>query len=229
MKTTQKQKSFLANSSKKYFKFGLATAILFTIAAFKLPIYAEAPNWDPPIAQEEFEIVYVNEIVPIKIRTEPEKKIEALVKVPVVAPVPIVSASPNLEPEPQKLEPTTAATTVIQKVIKEPVTLKKDPFKVVEQMPEFKGGLEKMYAYFKNNISYSNQMLDWGLEGRVYVRFVVDPDGSISNVEIAKGADPLLDKEALRVVKSMPKWNPGIQNGERVSVVLVLPINFQLH
>jgi protein TonB len=229
MKTTQKQQSFLADSSKKWFKFGLAISILFVIAAFKLPIYAETPNWSPPKTPEEFKIVYVSEVFPVKERAKPEKKIETIVKSPLVNIILTNEPIPIAEPEPQKAAPMTLPTSVVQVVPIEPIAKKKDPFSIVEKMPEFKGGLAEMYSFFKKNIQYSNQMLDYGLEGKVFIRFVVDPDGSISNVEIAEGVAPILDKEALRVVKSMPKWNPGIQNGERVSVVLVLPINFQLH
>lgn len=229
MKTTQKQQSFLASSSKKYFKFGLATSILFVIAAFKLPIYAETPNWNPPESPEEFKIVYVSEIIPIRETVEPEKKLEPIVKSPLVSLILTKVTSPEPEPEPQKAEPMPLAPATLQ-VVSTPIVAKKSPPReFVEQMPTFKGGLEEMYNFFGKNIQYSAQALMLGLEGKVYVRFVVEPDGSISHVEIAKGADPILDKEALRVVKNMPKWNPGIQNGEKVSVVLVLPINFQLH
>lgn len=103
-------------------------------------------------------------------------------------------------------------------------------FTVVEQMPEFPGGAAEMMKYIQKNIQYPQMAKENGISGRCFVKFVVEPDGAISNVEVLKGvqggAD--LDKEAMRVVKSMPKWNAGKQNGRAVRVYFNLPIQFRL-
>jgi protein TonB len=79
-----------------------------------------------------------------------------------------------------------------------------------------------------NSVHYPPIALENGVQGKVFVSFVVDTNGSISNVKITRGVDPSLDKEAIRVVKSMPKWIPGKQNGQAVRVSFTVPINFVL-
>jgi protein TonB len=102
------------------------------------------------------------------------------------------------------------------------------PYAVVEQMPEFPGGEAAMQRYLKSSIKYPNIAMENGIQGKVYVGFVVERNGSISNVRIARGVDASLDKEAMRVIKLMPKWIPGKQNGEPVRVSFTAPINFAL-
>lgn len=103
-------------------------------------------------------------------------------------------------------------------------------FTVVEEMPGFPGGMGELMKYIQKNIQYPQVEKEADIQGTVYVKFVVEPSGDISNVEIAKGVrgGPGLDKEALRVVKNMPKWSVGKQNGRPVRVLMNLPIKFQL-
>jgi len=102
------------------------------------------------------------------------------------------------------------------------------PYAVVEQMPEFPGGEAALQRYLHNSVKYPNIAMENGIQGKVYVGFVVERNGSISNVRIARGVDASLDKEAMRVVRMMPKWIPGKQNGEPVRVSFTAPINFVL-
>ena len=97
-----------------------------------------------------------------------------------------------------------------------------------EQMPGFPGGEEALRAYLAENVKYPVICQEQGIEGRVIIQFVVGADGSISNVTVARGADPYLDKEAARVVETMPKWIPGRQNGKAVPVKFTVPITFKL-
>jgi len=101
-------------------------------------------------------------------------------------------------------------------------------FFVVEEMPEFPGGDLALRKYIANNVKYPEVAVENGIKGKVYVTFVVSKDGSVANVKIARGVDPSLDKEALRVVSSLPKWKPGKQRGEYVNVSYTVPINFAL-
>ncbi len=103
-------------------------------------------------------------------------------------------------------------------------------FTVVEQMPEFPGGAGEMMKYIQKNIHYPEIEKEAGITGRCFVKFVVEQDGSISNVEILKGVagGAGCDKEAVRVIKSMPKWNIGKQNGRPVRVYFNVPISFKL-
>jgi len=100
-------------------------------------------------------------------------------------------------------------------------------FYVVEQMPSFPGGLGAVMNYLSSNIKYPVIAEENGIQGRVIVQFVVGKDGSISNVHVAKSVEPSLDKEAVRVAKSMPKWIPGKQNGQAVNVKYTLPVTFR--
>lgn len=102
-------------------------------------------------------------------------------------------------------------------------------YQSVEQMPEFVGGPDNMMAYLSKEIVYPTKCRDQKIEGRVVLKFVVDKNGRIKNVEnMKKDVDPLLVNEAIRVVKAMPKWNPGKKDGETVNVEFVLPIVFKL-
>lgn len=114
--------------------------------------------------------------------------------------------------------------TVAQPEPKEPEKV----FEVVEQMPSFPGGEKALLEYLGNNIKYPVVAQENGVQGRVVISFVVEKDGSITDVKVARSVDPSLDKEATRVVKSMPKWIPGKQNGSAVRVKYTVPVAFRL-
>jgi len=101
-------------------------------------------------------------------------------------------------------------------------------FTAVEQMPQFPGGEAELYKWLSSHIRYPEQAAQNNIQGRVTVQFVVEKDGSIGEVKVARGKDPDLDKEAVRVVKSLPKFIPGKMNGQAVRVWYTLPINFKL-
>ena len=101
-------------------------------------------------------------------------------------------------------------------------------FDVVEQMPSFPGGMPALMQWLSQNIKYPVIAAENGVQGRVIVQFVVEKDGSVTDVHVAKSVDPSLDKEATRVVKAMPKWNPGKQNGSAVRVKYTVPVMFKL-
>ena len=101
-------------------------------------------------------------------------------------------------------------------------------FDVVEQMPEYPGGMQALFEFLKENIKYPEDAQKQKVEGRVLAKFIVETDGSISNIEVVKHAFPSLDAEAVRVIQAMPKWAPGKQKGQAVRVKFVVPINFNL-
>lgn len=101
-------------------------------------------------------------------------------------------------------------------------------FDVVEQMPSFPGGDGALMEFLSKNIKYPVVAQENGVQGRVVVSFVVERDGSITDVKVARSVDPSLDKEAVRVVKSMPNWIPGKQNGSSVRVKYNVPVSFRL-
>ena len=102
-------------------------------------------------------------------------------------------------------------------------------FQVVEQQPEFPGGLQALYKYIADNINYPRVSRENGSQGRVFVRFVVNTDGSVQNAEVIRSSgDVYLDREAVRVVSGMPKWSPGKQDGKAVRVYFTVPVLFKL-
>ncbi|MDD2644702.1 MAG: energy transducer TonB [Bacteroides sp.] len=115
---------------------------------------------------------------------------------------------------------------VAVEVVEEPV--EEEIFEVVEEMPEFPGGPAEMMKYLNNNIRYPTIAQENGIEGRVIVQFVVNSDGTIVDANVVRSVDPFLDKEALRVINSMPKWKPGKQRGKSVRVKYTLPVMFRL-
>jgi protein TonB len=116
----------------------------------------------------------------------------------------------------------------------EVMAIKEDDSKVytiadVEQMPEFPGGEKAMRDFISRNITRSEPAQCYtGIEARVHCRFIIEKDGTISNIEVTKSVHPLVDKEAVRVIEAMPQWIPGKQNGKPVRVYYIMPVRFGL-
>ena len=119
---------------------------------------------------------------------------------------------------------------LVKKVETAPRYLPKDEavFFVVEEMPEFPGGDLALRKYIASTVKYPAEAVNKGIQGKVYVTFTVAKDGNVADVKIARGVDPYLDKEALRVVNELPRWKPGKQKGQAVNVQYTVPINFAL-
>ncbi len=121
-------------------------------------------------------------------------------------------------------------------VIQAPVTIEekeeeedeKTIFVVVETMPEFPGGQAALFKYLNESVKYPVIAQENNIQGRVIVQFVVEKDGSVTDVQVVRSVDPSLDKEAKRVISSMPKWSPGKQRGKAVRVKYTVPVNFKL-
>ncbi len=111
----------------------------------------------------------------------------------------------------------------------EPEPEEEEIFMVVEDAPEFPGGINALLEYLKKNIKYPAICRDNNIQGRVIVSFVVNKDGKIVDPEVVKGVNPSLDKEALRVISTMPNWKPGYQRGKPVRVKYSVPVNFRLN
>ena len=119
-------------------------------------------------------------------------------------------------------------TVLAQKTVVSQKDQKEEPFNVVEDMPAFPGGMEAMMAFLIENVKYPADAKKQKVDGRVLVNFVVEKDGSITEIKVPKPGFPSLDAEAIRVVKAMPKWKPGYQRGQAVRVLFTLPISFNL-
>ena len=99
---------------------------------------------------------------------------------------------------------------------------------VVDQMPRYPGGDQKLKDYIKSHINYPERAAEYGIKGTVVCQVVVEKDGSLSDVRVIRSADSELDREAVRVIKTMDKWQPGIQDRERVRVRYTIPVKFEL-
>ena len=122
----------------------------------------------------------------------------------------------------------TKVLTENMQIVEEKVEEDRTVFEVVEQMPSFPGGDAALMSFLSKNIHYPAIAEENGIQGRVVATFVVERDGSITDVKVVKSIDPSLDKEAVRVLKSMPKWIPGKQNGSPVRVKYTVPVTFRL-
>ena len=99
---------------------------------------------------------------------------------------------------------------------------------IVENAAEFPGGYEALAEYLSRKVKYPQEAIDARVEGTVLVEFVVEKNGSISNVRVRQAVHPLLDKEAFKAVKKMPRWRPGFQKGKAVRSIFIMPVEFQL-
>ncbi|MBR1550566.1 MAG: TonB family protein [Bacteroidales bacterium] len=142
---------------------------------------------------------------------------KALAALPVAALLMMVGCQPNPE------ETATPATEMAQ-----PATADADILDVAEVSPEFPGGVEALYKYLAENIRYPEQAKANKVEGRVFVTFVVEKDGSVTDAKVLRGIGGGCDEEALRVVNAMPRWSPGMQSGVPVRVQFYLPLTFKL-
>jgi protein TonB len=108
------------------------------------------------------------------------------------------------------------------------VPVEPEPYVIVQEMPSFPGGKEELMRYISENVVYPRDAVENRIQGTVYLRFVVSSTGDVTRVEVTRGANPLLDNEALRVISGMPRWKPGKQDGNPVPVWFAVPVVFVL-
>lgn len=230
MEVKKSPKADLEGKKLIFSEIGLALALGLTLAAFEWTS-EDVTVQNLEVQQEE---VVEEEMVPITTQDQVKPPPPPPPPPPVADALTIVDneteineefelndteADDNTEFEIRDLEPT---------VVEEEEPAEQEVFIIVEQMPLFPGGEEALRKYLATEVKYPVIAQENGIQGRVFVKFVIMPDGSVSNVEVARPFDPNLDKEAVRVVKSMPKWTPGKQRGKAVRVSYTVPINFVL-
>ena len=182
------------------------------------------------------------------VKVELEQKVVEKVKSSVKFTAPVIKKDEDVAPEDELKSQDELAKTAIaigsfdvkgndeaagevlkaKEVIAQEAPVEEKVFDVVEQMPQFPGGDAALFEYLSTHIKYPTIAEENGVQGRVIVTFVVERDGSITDVKVVKSVDPSLDKEASRVVKGMPKWIPGKQNGAPVRVKYTVPVTFRL-
>ena len=232
----------LRRDSVKRLMMAVGGSVVFFGLAIGTPKIIEA------LGGGEEEVVEAKKIVDVNLELFEEEKKEEPPPPPVeVPPPPKIETvqftaleavdEPVEEPPPtQEVLEETTASTVTQEGEKgedappppPPVEEEVMMFAAVEEKPTFPGGEAEFYKYLGKNVKYPQMEAEQGIEGRVFVEFVVDKDGSITEVRTVRGVSAGLDKEATRVMKASPKWSPGKQNGRPVKVRYVIPINFDL-
>lgn len=176
------------------------------------------------------DLVFEEEIIPITEQQEKPKPPEP--KAPVQEEV-LKIVEDDAEVEETTIESTedTGEKVEVKYVpveVEEEEPQEEEIFQVVETMPSFPGGMGALMKFLGKNINYPTIAQENGIQGRVIIQFVVNKDGSIVQPVVVRGVDPYLDKEALRVIKTMPKWSPGEQRGKKVRVKYTVPVTFKL-
>ena len=213
----------LTKKTGLFLNIGLVISLLLVIFAFEYKSYDEGDLMDLGQISDDFE--EMTEIPPTEQPPPPPPKI----KQPEIIEVP---DEEEIEDEIEvDLDVEITEETVIEEVVfEEPVEEEEtdEIFTIVEQQPAFKGGVAAFYSYVGKKMKYPSQARRMGIEGKVFVQFVVGKDGSISEVKIMRGIGAGCDEEAVRVIKNSPAWAPGKQRGKPVKVRMVLPITFKL-
>lgn len=227
MEIKKSPKADLEGKKGIFFEIGLTLALALLLFAFEWKSTTEEVGQFQTVAEEQIE----EEIIPIT---------QQMLKPPPPPPpapkltdlIDIVEDDTNIDEE---LEIQDAEDDSENKDVPDlsdigdydgEATDDQDIFVVVEDMPTFPGG--NVQRWIAKNVKYPVVAMENGVQGKVYIQFVIEKDGSITDVKVIRGVDASLDKEAVRVVKSMPKWKPGKQRNKPVRVSYTLPINFQL-
>jgi len=222
----KKNKNKLEKLRGIFFQFGLITAGALTLLAFEWtsPNYITVLVGDV-VREIEWDYPYVK---PFEVEKEqPKQKIDPpKIKHEEIKIVPDdfkeIKEIGDEKEKPKTPEFNPGEFKIIEV---DPVT---PPVPWAEIMPEFIGGINMMNEYLSENIKYPSKAREIGVQGKVFVQFIVGKDGEIRDIKIIRGVNKWLDEEAIRVVKEMPKWKPGKQSGRPVSVLFNLPINFKL-
>lgn len=227
MELKKSEKADLENKKGLYLEIGLIVILALSLAAFNIKSYD----------QKEVKLTSqsaASDITETVIQTyEPETPPPPQPEAPqVVTDITVVDNNANIKNEVGIVDMSQNNVENAEPVhveIKDEVAVQdEEVFVVVEEQPSFPGGLDAMYKYLGDNIQYPASARDNNIEGKVYVQFVVEKDGSITNAIVRRDIGGGCGAEAVRVVKGMPKWKPGKQRGKTVRTQFTLPVNFSL-
>jgi protein TonB len=240
-----------ANSLNKAFIIGTSLFVGIALSSFtyyKTKKVLAPLNEDKTITiilppKEKDKPIEIKKIEPLEIKKELVKTVIFIVPTPVIDTKDITEIT---VPELDKLENSVIGKENIDEgkdgylnldMVEPPkqveikqVDLKPDdtPVSFVEQQPEFVGGMKAMYEFLGKNLKYPKSASNSGIEGKVFLKFIVEKDGSVTDIKVLRGIGFGCDEAAIHAVKQMPSWNPGKQNGQAVRVYFTIPINFQL-
>lgn len=226
MEVKKTPKADLESKKTVFLQIGLVVALSLVLVAFEWT--STDVNVDFSLQEEDIEVE--EEIIPITRQEE--------VKPPPPPPPPavadilnIVEDDVELDEELEIMDTEMSQDDIVDfsnLVFEEETREEGEIFMIVEEMPEFPGGTEALQKYLAQSVRYPVIAQENGIQGRVYIQFVINQNGEVTNATILRGVDPSLDREALRVVEAMPKWKPGKQRNRPVRVSYTVPINFVL-
>ncbi len=213
----------LTKKSSMFLNLGLTLSLLIVILAFEWPNRGDGEIIDLGQVENDFEDIM--EIPPTEQPPPPPPKVQ----IPEIIEVP---DEEEIEEEIEvELDVEVTEDTIVEDIVFDEAPAEEEVdeiFTIVEDQPEFPGGIQAFYSYVSKKMKYPSQARRMGIEGRVYVEFIVDKDGSVTNVRSVKGIGAGCDEEAVRVMSDVPKFKPGKQRGRPVRVKMVLPIYFKL-
>ena len=218
MQVKKNPKVDLEKKRSLYLQIGFIIALLLVYAAFEYKNYDKSSYNLGDLNLDDLE----EEIIPI---TKQEQKPPPPPPPPPPEIIEIVEDEVEIEEE-LEIEDTESDEDEIIEIEEEDDD---EFFMVVENMPEFPGGDLGLMKYIQKNVKYPPIAKEYNITGKVYVQFIVDKSGTVTNVKVVRGVDKNLDAEAVRVVKSLPKYKPGKQRGKPVRVMFTIPINFTLN
>ena len=225
MEEKKSPRANLENKKLMFIQIGMVISLLVAWLAFEHKSY-DKREIDPSLLNRE--VVVDEEMVEI---TKQEEQKPQPVEMPKQT-TQLEIVQDDVEVEDIEINAEVEQNEVIEEYIAPEVVeddvVEQEIFKIVEEMPSFPGGEQKLMEFVGKNIKYPQIARETGIQGRVFVNFVVEPDGSVSNVSVLRGIGGGCDEEAMRVVKNMPKWKPGKQRGKPVRVQYMLPVNFKL-
>jgi len=227
MEIKKSKKADLENKRGLFLEIGLLLTLAIVFLAFEWRVDSEEVD----ILDVTHDLVIDDDIVPIT--REPQKAPPPPPPAPKLADVLIIVDDDDDFEEELIIE---EATVNMDEVVKIQVfddgsdddNDEEQIFVIVEDMPKFPGGDAELLRWIARSVKYPVIAQENGITGRVHMNFVINESGNIENIVVVRGVDPSLDKEAIRVIKKMPKWEPGKQRGKAVKVSFSLPINFQL-
>ena len=224
MEAKKTSKADLENKKSIFFQIGLILARVVVVVAFEYKSYDKITiDLQARVADD-----FAEEIIPIteqKVKPPPPPPPKQVTQIKIVEDDVEVEDDLDIDVE---ADDETVVEEYIPPSDDDEEVVEAEIFTVVESMPSFPGGMGELMKFLGKNINYPTLAKESGIQGRVFINFVVEPNGSISNVKVLRGIGGGCDEEAVRVVKSMPKWSPGKQRGKPVRVSYNLPVKFTL-
>ena len=207
-----------------FFNIGLSISLLFVLFAFEYKSSGDGSPIPVDYGNTEFPEETIIPNTDIKPPPPPPKPKEIVLSV-----VENDEFIPDITPEIDNTFKEDDSFLNLPGIEAPPIEIAEDSFTVVEKMPTYPGGYQALYKYIGKKIRYPSQARKMGVEGKVFINFTVDKDGSITSIKVLRGIGSGCDEEAIRVITKMPKWKPGKQRGKSVKVSMTLPITFKLN